>query len=119
MTALQNGSPKKKRCTLKLLSDLKIEANEPEKEKADSINQRETAEKLLDINASPNDISEATRLKVIAMTLYFWNVPLSRIGIWFGMSKSTIWHWVTVLSVALWDIVKDMVALRVKSTSVL
>jgi len=34
------------------------------------------------------------------------------------MSKSTIWHWVTALSVALWVIVKDMVALRVKSTSV-
>ena len=118
MTALQNGSPKKKRCTLKLLSDLKIEASDPEKEKAASINQREAAEKLLDINASPNDIPEATRLKVIAMTFYFWNVPLSRIGIWLGMSKSTIWHWVTALSVALWVIVKDMVALRVKSTSV-
>ena len=33
MTALQNGSPKKRRYTLKLLSDLKIEADDPEKEK--------------------------------------------------------------------------------------
>ncbi len=119
MDALQNGSPKKKRSTLKLLSDLKIEANEPDEEKVASINQREAAEKLLDINASPDDIPENIRHMVVAMTFYFWNVPLARIAIWFsGKSKSTIWRWVTGLSVALWPLIKEMVAARTNATTV-
>ncbi|MBF0235922.1 MAG: hypothetical protein HQK65_23250 [Desulfamplus sp.] len=53
------------------------------------------------------------------MSLYFWNVPLSRIGMWFGgKSKSTIWRWVTGLSVALWPIIKEMVGTRITATAV-
>ena len=118
MAALQEGSPKKKRCTLKLLAHLNIEADEPEEKKSLNLDRSNEAEKLLDINTSPDEIPESVRLKVLAMTFYFWNVPLSRIGIWFGMSKSTIWNWVTGLSVALWPIVKDMVAERINASAV-
>ena len=116
MTALEQDSPKKKRRVLNLLSDLGMKPHQPDEKKEINRDAAEAAEKLLDINSSPADIPELLRLKVIAMTLYFWNVPLSRIGIWFGMSKSTMWRWVTVLSVALWDQVKEMVSIRVNAS---
>jgi len=118
MAALQQNSPKKKKCTLKLLSDLNIKAHNPDKEDQCNNIQKESAENLLDVNASPDEIPEDVRLKVLAMTLYFWNVPLSRIGIWCGKSKSTIWNWITILSCALWPMVKDIIAVRVNSSAV-
>ncbi|SLM30463.1 hypothetical protein MTBBW1_2280005 [Desulfamplus magnetovallimortis] len=96
MSALQSNSPQKKKCMLKIMSDLQIEGRLPDEEKETSIDERKAAEQLLDINASPNDISEPVRFKVAAMGLYFWNVPLSRIGLWLGKGKSTIWSWVTL-----------------------
>ena len=118
MAALQQNSPKKKQCTLKLLSDLNIKAHNQDVEDQCNNIQKESAEKLLDVNASPDEIPEAVRLKVFAMTMYFWNVPLSRIGIWCGKSKSTIWNWITVLSCALWPMIKDVIAVRVNASAV-
>jgi len=118
MAALQQNSPQKKQCTLKLLSDLNIKADNSDEEDQCSNIQKEYAEKLLDVNASPDEIPESVRMKVVAMTLYFWNVPLSRIGIWCGKSKSTIWSWIIVLSCALWPMIQDIISVRVNSSAV-
>lgn len=118
MVALQQNSQKKKQNALKLLSDLNIKAHNIDKDDQCNKLQHENAEKLLDINASPDDIPESVRMNVVAMTLYFWNVPLSRIGIWCGKSKSTIWTWITVLSCALWPMIKDIISVRVNSSAV-
>jgi transposase-like protein len=118
MAALQHNSPQKKKCALKLLSDLDIKAHNTDEEGRCNSTQKEYAEKLLDVNSSPDEIDENVRLKVFWMTLYFWNVPLSRIGIWCGKSKSTIWNLITVLSCALWPIIKDIISARVNPSAV-
>jgi transposase-like protein len=118
MAALQQKSPQKKQCTLKLLSDLNIKADNSDEEDQCNNIQKEYAEELLDVNASVDEIPESVRMKVVAMTFYFWNVPLSRIGIWCGKSKSTIWNWITVLSCVLWPMIQDIISVRVKSSAV-
>ncbi|MCI5136525.1 MAG: DDE domain-containing protein, partial [Candidatus Electrothrix sp. AW2] len=118
MAALQQKSPQKKQCTLKLLSDLNIKADNSDEEDQCNNIQKEYAEELLDVNASVDEIPESVRMKVVAMTFYFWNVPLSRIGIWCGKSKSTIWNWITVLSCVLWPMIQDIISVRVNSSAV-
>lgn len=118
MRALQEDSSPKKKQVLKLLSGSNIEASEPEETKIVQNNQWEAVDKLLDVNSSADEIPESIQQMVIALSLYYWNVPLSRIGIWFGKSKSTVWIWVTGLSVALWSIVKEQISLRIKSSAV-
>lgn len=118
MSALQNNDPQKKGCVLKIMSDLKIEARTPDERQENSINERQAAEQLLDIHATPDDIPESVRLKVIAMSLYFWNVPLSRIGLWMGKGKSTIWNWVTLLAVILSPLIKTMISKRIRSSRI-
>jgi len=44
---------------------------------------------LLTPGAPVARIAWRIRLMVVALTLYFWNVPLSRIGQWLGLSKTT------------------------------
>lgn len=58
------------------------------------------------------------RLMVVALTLYFWNVPLSRIGQWLGISKSTAYHWVVGLAVALYPAIQAAIVTRVQATCV-
>ena len=118
LTAQLENSQKKKQSALKLLSDLNIKAHNIDKDNQCNKLQKENAEKLLDLNASPDDIPESVRMNVVAMTLYFWNVPLSRIGIWCGKSKSTIWTWITVLACALWPMIKDIISVRVNASAV-
>ncbi|MGK5094513.1 hypothetical protein WDW89_21175 [Deltaproteobacteria bacterium TL4] len=54
---------------------------------------------------TPNEAVESVPLliqkMVFCLNLYFWNVPLSRIALWMGLSKSTIYTWVTGLALAL------------------
>jgi transposase-like protein len=52
------------------------------------------------------------------MTLYYWNVPLSVLGRWCGVHKTTILRWVVGLAVALWPLVYQWIAERVKAQMV-
>jgi len=49
------------------------------------------------------------------MTLFYWNVPLSVLGRWCGVHKTTILRWVVGLAVALWPLVSQGIAERVKA----
>jgi hypothetical protein len=49
------------------------------------------------------------------MTLFSWNVPLSVLGRWCGVHKTTIWRWVVGCAVALWPLVYQWMAERVKA----
>ena len=49
------------------------------------------------------------------MTLFYWNVPLSVLGRWCGVHKTTILRWVVGLAVALWPLVYQGIAERVKA----
>jgi transposase-like protein len=52
------------------------------------------------------------------LTLFYWNVPLSVLGRWCGVHKTTILRWVLGLAVALWPLVYQWIAERVKAQMV-
>jgi transposase-like protein len=73
---------------------------------------------LLTPGAPVARIAWRIRLMVVALTLYFWNVPVSRIGQWLGLSKTTAYQWVIGLAVALYPAIHAVIAARVKATCV-
>ena len=56
-------------------------------------------------HAAVSALSVKIRLMVVALTLYFWNVPLSRIARWLGVSKTTVYNWVIGLAVAVFPVI--------------
>ena len=49
------------------------------------------------------------------MTLYYYGVPLSALGRWLNVHKTTVLRWMLGLSVALWPIVYGWIVDRVKA----
>lgn len=74
---------------------------------------------LLSPHAAVNALSAKIRLMAVALTLYFWNVPLSRIAQWLGVSKTTVYNWVIGLAVALFPVIQAWIANGVKGLCVL
>lgn len=52
------------------------------------------------------------------MTLFYWNVPLSVLGRWCGVHKTTMLRWVVGLAVALWPLVSHWITERVRAQRV-
>jgi len=52
------------------------------------------------------------------MTLFYWNVPLSVLGRWCGVHKTTILRWVLGLALALWPLIAHWIRARVKAQMV-
>jgi len=52
------------------------------------------------------------------MTLFYWNVPLSVLGRWCGVHKTTILRWVLGLALALWPLISRWLGERVKASMV-
>lgn len=52
------------------------------------------------------------------MTLFYWNVPLSVLGRWCGVHKTTILRWVLGLALALWPLIYRWIAERVTASMV-
>jgi len=73
---------------------------------------------LLNPQATVEQIPSKIRLMVFAMTLSFWNVPFSRIGLWLGVSKSTVLNWVTGLAAALYPTIQGWIVAGVTATTV-
>jgi transposase-like protein len=93
----------------------------PAEREEDSIVQQQQAQSvavLLSPNALVSEVSWRVRLMVLALTLYFWNVPLSRIGLWFGISKGAVYQWVIGLAVTLFPIIQAWIVLVVQAVSV-
>jgi len=49
------------------------------------------------------------------LTLFYWNVPVSVLGRWCGVHKTTILRWVLGLALALWPIVSQWLMERVQA----
>jgi transposase-like protein len=79
--------------------------------------QTEALPVLLTPQATVAEVPPKIRLMAVAFTLYFWNVPLSRIGLWCGVSKSTVWNWVTGLGVALYPPIQAWIVATVEALS--
>jgi transposase-like protein len=54
----------------------------------------------------------------VLMTLFYWNVPLSVLGRWCGVHKTTILRWVLGLALAVWPLVYPWIVERVKAQMV-
>jgi len=80
--------------------------------------QAEAAPLLLNPCAAIAQIPEKIRLMVVAFTLYYWNVPLSRIALWIEVSPSTVLNWVTGLAVVLSPIIQTWIVTTVEAVSV-
>jgi len=52
------------------------------------------------------------------MTLFYWNVPLSVLGRWCGVHKTTILRWILGLALALWPLIYQWMAERVTAAMV-
>ncbi len=52
------------------------------------------------------------------MTLFYWHVPLSVLGRWCGVHKTTILRWVLGLALALWPLLSRWIGERVKASMV-
>src|SRR5712691_7733020 len=52
------------------------------------------------------------------MTLFYWNVPLSVLGRWCGVHKTTILRWVLGLALALWPLIYRWIGEQVKASMV-
>jgi transposase-like protein len=73
---------------------------------------------LLTPHAPVEQVPVKIRLMVVALTLYFWNVPLSRLAIWYGASKTTIYQWVIGLAVALFPVIQAWIGQHVQAARV-
>jgi transposase-like protein len=91
---------------------------EREEENVVQQQQAQSVTVLLNPNALVSEVSWRVKRMVFALTLYFWNVPLSRIGLWFGISKGTVYQWVIGLAVALFPIIQAWIVLLVQAISV-
>ena len=74
------------------------------------VQQEQAVSPLLTPDVSVSALPPRIRLMVVALTLYFWNVPLSRIALWLGVSKTTVYNWVIGLAVALFPIIQAWIA---------
>jgi transposase-like protein len=100
------------------LEDLGITAGEVGTAGVMQRQQADGVRALLNPTGAVAAIPERMRLMVMALTLYFWNVPLSRLGLWLGVSKSTVYAWVIGLAVALFPVVQAWVGAGVKAVTV-
>jgi len=66
------------------------------------------------ITQVPNALAWVTFL----MTLYYWNVPLSVLGRWMGVHKTTILRWILGLALALWPMIYQWLLDKVKARQV-
>lgn len=55
----------------------------------------------------------------VLMSLYYQGVPLSRLGQWTGVHKSTVWRWIFGLVRCLYPMVQDFLKDRIKASVVL
>jgi transposase-like protein len=63
-------------------------------------------------------VTTSLRWLSVIMTLFYWNVPLSVLGRWCGVHKTTILRWVLGLALALWPIITQWMMARVKARMV-
>jgi len=83
------------------------------------VQQAEAVASLFTPHAAMYAISAKMRLMAVALTLYYWNVPLSRIALWMGVSKTTTYQWVIGLAVAVFPVVQSWIGEGVKGMHLL
>jgi len=70
--------------------------------------------KLLTPGGSLAEISSALQWICRCLTFYYWGVPLSRLGMWLGVHKTTVLRWMLGLVVCLWPVVYGWIVQKVR-----
>jgi transposase-like protein len=73
---------------------------------------------LVTPDVSLEQITDSLCWLTILMTLFYWNVPLSVLGRWCGVHKTTILRWVLGLALALWPSVSQWIGEQVRAQMV-
>lgn len=118
MSVLEENVEIGKRKIPALLSHLDIERKEENSEASIQDEQWDTVLNLLKPGFPIEAIPEKICAMVFAMNLSFWNIPFSRIALWFGMGKSTIYNWVIGLAVAIWVLIEPLIREKVKGSKI-
>jgi transposase-like protein len=117
LTALLDTSSSSSSSVVASLVALGLEPVEPDDAQAVQQQQVEAAPMLLNARTPLAQIPVKLRLMVVAFTLYYWNVPLSRIALWMGVSPSTVLNWGTGLAVVLYPIINAWIVMKVEAIS--
>lgn len=118
LAALQEAASSSASSAAATLIGLGVKPSEPDSAQEVQLQQGEAAPMLLNARATLAQIPEKIRLMVVAFTLFYWNVPLSRIALWMDISPSTVLNWSTGLAVALFPIVNAWIVSKVRANSV-
>ena len=71
--------------------------------------------KLLTPDAPLASIESPLRHVILCMSLYYYGVPLSVLGKWLGVHKTTVLRWMMGLALVLWPIVYEWIVQKVKA----
>lgn len=117
LTALQDSSSVPASSVASTLHELGVAPSDPDGAQDVQQQQIEAAPLLLAVRASLAQLSQKMRLMVVAFTLSYWNVPLSRIAMWMGVSPATVLNWTTGLAVALYPMVARWIVMNTPAVS--
>ena len=70
--------------------------------------------KLIEPDVSMGEVSESLRWVGVCLTLYYWGVPLSRLGRWLGVHKTTVLRWMLGVVLALWPTVSGWIVEKIR-----
>jgi transposase-like protein len=115
LAALRDSSSAPDSSVASTLQKLGVEPSDPNDAQEVQQQQTEAAPLVLDVRASLAQIPVKIRLMVVAFTLYYWNVPLSRIAEWMGVSPATVLNWTTGLAVALYPMVAHWIVTKTQA----
>ena len=71
--------------------------------------------KLVTPDEPLSSIQKPLHWVILCMTLYYYGVPLSVLGRWLNVHKTTVLRWMLGLSIALWPVVYEWIVDRVKA----
>jgi transposase-like protein len=100
------------------LSDIKAKRAGIADKSEGSVAYPDTVRALVEPNLDPKDIPSELRLSVLCLSLYYWGVPLSRLGQWFSCHKTTILRHLIGLVLPLWAIIEKSILDNVKANCV-
>lgn len=95
-----------------------LEAPE-EIEKAPCVSDPTAMRTLLTPGAAMEQVPPCLRWIGILLTLYYWGVPLSRLGQWTGVHKTTVWRWLLGLVRCLFPMVMGFLQETIRTCVVL
>lgn len=70
--------------------------------------------KLLEPGASLEEVPRGLQQICWCLAFYYWGVPLSRLGLWMGVCKSTVWRWMMGFVAEIFGMIKQKVVEQVR-----